>query len=48
MPMILYGKEINSNVAERNEGKILAQLCKFNEKKKQNVQNDKQIKNLAK
>ena len=28
MPMILYGKEINSDVAETNESKIIARLCK--------------------
>ena len=28
MPMILYGKEINSDVAETNECNIIARLCK--------------------
>ena len=47
MSFILYGKEINSDIAETSECKILAQLCIFNAKKKQNVQNNNQRKNLA-
>ena len=47
MPMILYGKEINSDNAETNECKMLAQLCMFNGKKKRNFQNNSQWKNLG-
>ena len=47
MSFILYGKEINSDIAETSEYNILAQLCMFNAKKKQNVQSNNQRKNLA-
>ena len=42
----LYGKEINSDNAETNECKMLAQLCMFNGKKKRNFQNNNQWKKI--
>ena len=44
--MILFGKEINSDTAETDQCKMLALLCRFNVKKKQNVQNNSRRKNL--